>query len=70
MMRMRGMKRCRCEANTCICSYFQPSAPQFASQERVYQDIGVEMLDHAFQGKNSWTQNEWYVATLCDLTRA
>ncbi|XP_043239569.1 kinesin-like protein unc-104 isoform X3 [Amphibalanus amphitrite] len=30
----------------------EPSAPQFASQERVYQDIGVEMLDHAFQGYN------------------
>ena len=28
----------------------QPAAPQFASQERVYQDIGVEMLDHAFEG--------------------
>ncbi|XP_043209374.1 kinesin-like protein unc-104 isoform X1 [Amphibalanus amphitrite] len=30
----------------------EPAAPQFASQERVYQDIGVEMLDHAFEGYN------------------
>ncbi|XP_037088906.1 kinesin-like protein unc-104 [Pollicipes pollicipes] len=26
--------------------------PSLPSQERVYQDIGVEMLDHAFQGYN------------------
>ncbi|XP_037076336.1 kinesin-like protein unc-104 [Pollicipes pollicipes] len=30
----------------------EPSAPQFSSQERVYLDIGVEMLDHAFEGYN------------------
>ena len=34
---------------SCVC-FPQPGAPQFASQERVYQDIGVEMLDHAFEG--------------------
>uniref|UniRef100_A0A915CN57 Kinesin-like protein n=1 Tax=Ditylenchus dipsaci TaxID=166011 RepID=A0A915CN57_9BILA len=26
--------------------------PQYASQEKVYNDLGVEMLDHAFQGYN------------------
>ena len=31
---------------------FQPSDPIFASQRKVYEDIGLEMLDHAFEGYN------------------
>lgn len=26
------------------------TSPNFASQEKVYNDLGVEMLEHAFQG--------------------
>ena len=26
--------------------------PTFVTQERVYQDLGIEMLDHAFEGYN------------------
>ena len=28
----------------------QPEDPNFASQEQVYNDIGKEMLEHAFEG--------------------
>ena len=31
---------------------FQLSDPNFASQRKVYEDIGLEMLDHAFEGYN------------------
>ena len=31
---------------------FQPSDTNFASQRQVYEDIGLEMLDHAFEGYN------------------
>lgn len=31
---------------------FQPEDPCFASQSRVYNDIGKEMLLHAFEGYN------------------
>lgn len=31
---------------------FQPEDPCFASQNRVYNDIGKEMLLHAFEGYN------------------
>ena len=30
-----------------------PAAPQFASQEKVYEDLGRELLDHAFAGYNT-----------------
>lgn len=30
----------------------QPDDPCFASQDRVYNDIGKEMLEHAFEGYN------------------
>uniref|UniRef100_A0A1I8J104 Kinesin-like protein n=1 Tax=Macrostomum lignano TaxID=282301 RepID=A0A1I8J104_9PLAT len=30
----------------------QPGGPGFASQRRVYEDIGVETLEHAFEGYN------------------
>ena len=33
-------------------SSFDSKSPKFASQERVYKDIGAEMLDHAFDGYN------------------
>ena len=31
-------------------TYTQPSDPQYAGQAKVYQDIGKEMLLHAFEG--------------------
>jgi len=31
---------------------FQPDDPQFATQKMVYKDIGLEMLEHAFEGYN------------------
>ena len=30
----------------------QPEDPNFANQEQVYNDIGKEMLEHAFEGYN------------------
>jgi len=30
----------------------QPDDPQFASQKMVYEDIGIEMLEHAMEGYN------------------
>ncbi|XP_013379849.1 kinesin-like protein KIF1C, partial [Lingula anatina] len=33
-------------------SHTTPDDPNFASQKRVYDDIGIEMLDHAFEGYN------------------
>ncbi|XP_070207701.1 kinesin-like protein unc-104 isoform X2 [Littorina saxatilis] len=33
-------------------SHTDPSDPCFASQRKVYEDIGLEMLDHAFEGYN------------------
>lgn len=33
-------------------SWQQPEDPNFASQNRVYNDIGKEMLEHAFEGYN------------------
>ena len=30
----------------------QPEDPEFATQKMVYNDIGLEMLDHAFEGYN------------------
>ncbi|XP_025081034.1 kinesin-like protein unc-104 isoform X4 [Pomacea canaliculata] len=33
-------------------SHTDPSDPSFASQKQVYDDIGLEMLDHAFEGYN------------------
>ena len=30
----------------------QPEDPNFASQRKVYEDIGIEMLAHAFEGYN------------------
>lgn len=33
-----------------IILFLQPSDPAFASQTKVYQDIGEEMLLHAFEG--------------------
>ena len=30
----------------------QPEDPEFADQKKVYNDIGLEMLDHAFEGYN------------------
>ena len=32
---------------------FQPSDPEFADQRRVYEDIGMEMLEHSFEGYNT-----------------
>ncbi len=32
--------------------YLQEEDPSFASQRKVYQDIGEEMLLHAFEGYN------------------
>ncbi|RVE70472.1 hypothetical protein OJAV_G00064240 [Oryzias javanicus] len=34
------------------CSHTTPEDPCFASQNRVYNDIGKEMLEHAFEGYN------------------
>ena len=31
---------------------WQESDPQFATQRQVYEDLGIEMLDHAFEGYN------------------
>ena len=31
---------------------FQTHDPNFATQKRVYEDIGIEMLEHAFEGYN------------------
>ena len=31
---------------------FQPKDPGFHSQEKVYHDLGEEMLDHSFEGKS------------------
>ena len=31
---------------------FQANDPQYANQRQVYEDIGIEMLDHAFEGYN------------------
>ena len=31
-------------------SNVQPEDPNFANQEQVYNDIGKEMLQHAFEG--------------------
>ncbi|XP_021372883.1 kinesin-like protein unc-104 isoform X4 [Mizuhopecten yessoensis] len=33
-------------------SHTTPEDPHFASQREVYEDIGLEMLDHAFEGYN------------------
>ena len=33
-------------------SFFQKEDPQFATQQKVYEDIGIEMLQHAFEGYN------------------
>ncbi|KAK3104520.1 hypothetical protein FSP39_003955, partial [Pinctada imbricata] len=33
-------------------SHTNPNDPKFASQKQVYNDIGVEMLDHTFEGYN------------------
>ena len=32
--------------------FFQKEDPQFATQQKVYEDIGIEMLQHAFEGYN------------------
>lgn len=32
--------------------YLQPGDENFATQKQVYEDIGVEMLDHTFEGYN------------------
>ena len=32
---------------------FDPNDPRYASQETVYRDLGVELLDHAFAGYNT-----------------
>ena len=34
---------------TCV---FQPADPIFSGQRKVYEDIGIEMLEHAFEGYN------------------
>ena len=33
-------------------SHTTPADPNFATQRQVYEDIGVDMLDHAFEGYN------------------
>lgn len=33
-------------------SHLQPEDPNFANQRKVYEDIGLEMLDHSFEGYN------------------
>lgn len=35
----------------CVCVHTQTDDPDFANQRQVYQDIGEEMLLHAFEGK-------------------
>jgi len=35
-----------------VCRCCQSSDARYATQRRVYEDIGVEMLQHAFQGYN------------------
>ncbi|KAJ3282964.1 kinesin-like protein Klp8 [Borealophlyctis nickersoniae] len=37
----------------CYWSFGDPTDPEFASQETVYNSIGRELLDHAFQGYNT-----------------
>jgi kinesin family protein 1 len=32
---------------------FDPKAPNYASQAVVYNDLGKELLDHAFEGYNT-----------------
>lgn len=32
--------------------YLQPGDENFATQKQVYEDIGMEMLDHTFEGYN------------------
>ena len=32
--------------------FFQPDDANFAGQRQVYEDIGIEMLEHAFEGYN------------------
>lgn len=36
----------------CLLFYVQPDEPQFASQKMVYEDVGIEMLEHAMEGYN------------------
>ena len=35
-----------------IISFFQPKDEGFHSQEQVYHDLGEEMLEHSFEGKD------------------
>lgn len=35
----------------CLCT-LQPDDPSFSTQKMVYNDIGLEMLEHAFEGYN------------------
>lgn len=39
-------------ANFSLSSSLQPADINYASQKQVYQDIGEEMLQHAFEGYN------------------
>lgn len=39
-------------SNFSVISFPQPEDPSFASQNLVYNDIGKEMLAHAFEGYN------------------
>jgi Kinesin-like protein len=32
---------------------FDPSSPQFASQEQVFNDLGMDVVDAAFEGYNA-----------------
>ncbi|VDP03450.1 unnamed protein product [Soboliphyme baturini] len=41
-------QKCKC----IISMNGQPKSPKFATQRQVYQDLGLEMLDHAFEGYN------------------
>ena len=45
---IRARAPCVC---VCVC-VVQSSGVEYASQRRVYEDIGVEMLQHAFEGYN------------------
>lgn len=45
--------------------YLQQDDPAFASQRKVYEDIGLEMLEHAFEGYNVCIFAYGQVSKLC-----
>jgi hypothetical protein len=40
---------------------FQPNTPHFSTQRKVYNDIGEEMLQHAFEGNQITNAPGWNI---------